>query len=166
MEIVTHDESITSVTFGWARAGDGYIVQGPQVLHKGGGVSPYRPVIGGLALSPGKGKFFYEITTNTDACKLGLCTEEAFRTDGDLQELSSANGATFPHRVRYRLLTIAGFLIARLPQWRLTAGSRRNCGVCLSLYQAPALAFSLTQTWGLFNCLSMTSTKALSLTLV
>ncbi|EKF31561.1 hypothetical protein MOQ_004603 [Trypanosoma cruzi marinkellei] len=87
MEIETHGESITSVTFGWARAGDGYIVQGPKVLHKGGGVSPYRPVIGGLALPPGKGKFFYEITTNTDACKLGLCTEEAFRTDGDLQEV-------------------------------------------------------------------------------
>ncbi|KAF5221135.1 hypothetical protein ECC02_005847 [Trypanosoma cruzi] len=87
MEIVTHDESITSVTFGWARAGDGYILQGPQVLHKGGGVSPYRPVIGGLALPPGEGKIFYEITTNTDACKLGLCTEEAFRTDGDLQEV-------------------------------------------------------------------------------
>ncbi|RNF06452.1 hypothetical protein TraAM80_03906 [Trypanosoma rangeli] len=36
---------------------------------------------------PGSGKLYYEIRTNTDACKLGLCTKEAFRTLEDLEEV-------------------------------------------------------------------------------
>ncbi|ORC85192.1 uncharacterized protein TM35_000371650 [Trypanosoma theileri] len=83
----TDEQSVTSVTFQWARAGNTYTLQGNQVLHKGGGVAPYRPVIGDLAISPGRGKLFYEIRTNTDGCKIGLCTEEAFHTEVELQDV-------------------------------------------------------------------------------
>ncbi|RNF22913.1 uncharacterized protein Tco025E_02979 [Trypanosoma conorhini] len=78
-------QSIPTVTFEWARAGDAYTIHGPKVVHKGGGESPYRPVVGDLTLIPGNGKVFYEITTNTDACKLGLCTKGAFRTVEELE---------------------------------------------------------------------------------
>ncbi|KAH9588623.1 hypothetical protein LSM04_002499 [Trypanosoma melophagium] len=83
----TGKQDVTSVTFQWARAGDTYVLQGERVVHKGGGVSPYRPVIGDLEMSPGGGKLFYEIRTNTDDCKIGVCTAEAFLAEEELQDV-------------------------------------------------------------------------------
>nr|CCC93857.1 conserved hypothetical protein [Trypanosoma congolense IL3000] len=87
---------IKSVTFEWTRADTSLVLNGPQVFHSGK-VGPYRPVFGSLEMPPGEGKFFYEVITNDVACKLGVCVDDAFPADVDLQQVElgtiSATGA-------------------------------------------------------------------------
>ncbi|KEG09467.1 hypothetical protein DQ04_05171030 [Trypanosoma grayi] len=87
MKEVAAGGKITSVTFQWARAGKMYTLQGSRVVHHGGGESPYRPVVGDLKMAPDQGKFFYEIRTNNDNCKLGVCVADAFQTDNELRNV-------------------------------------------------------------------------------
>lgn len=77
-------ERVRSVTFTWVLAGSAYILRGAVATHKGGGVLPLRPVIGGLAMMPSTGRYFYEFRVNTDSCLVGVCTSTAYPNDGDL----------------------------------------------------------------------------------
>lgn len=78
-------QDVRCVSFKWVRCGSAYGVRASSVQHKGGGRPPHRPVIGDLVMQPKTGKYYYEIRINSDNCRIGLCTENAFATDEALE---------------------------------------------------------------------------------
>lgn len=90
---VTRD--VRCVHFKWARACHVYHLHDSSVTHKGGGVMPYRPVIGDLAMAPQTGKFYFEIKVNTDNCRIGLCTGSTYSSARSLEECELGSMAPF-----------------------------------------------------------------------
>lgn len=79
-------DSVKSVTFEWTRACAVYTIKGASVWHKGGGEFPYRPVVGGLAIQPSTGKYFFSYRINTDNSRVGFCTSSVYSSPEDLRE--------------------------------------------------------------------------------
>lgn len=78
-------QDVRCVSFKWARCCSAYAVRASSVLHKGGGRASHRPVIGELPIPPQTGKYYFEIRINSDNCRVGFCTENAFPTEESLE---------------------------------------------------------------------------------
>eukprot|EP00796_Vickermania_ingenoplastis_P005221 gene5221-3738_t len=77
-------QDVRCVSFKWIRYGSAYGVRASTVMHKGID-RPHRPVIGDLSMQPQTGKYYYEIRINSDNCRVGVCTENAFSSEESLE---------------------------------------------------------------------------------